>query len=273
MKYDPIKKIFGDIVRESVFLRRLFYKLLGVLFLREWHVKRELRLLLGSDKAPKQIYDAGCGFGQYSYYCASRFPRSAVYAVDIKSEQVEDCTRFFRNAGLTNATFAIEDLTQIQHENKFDLAISVDVMEHIPDDVGVFRNLHRSLRPGGKLLVNTPSDLGGSDAHGPEDESFIEEHARNGYGIEEMRVKLTSAGFKVDRIKFAYGPWGSIAWRLGIKYPMLLLNASKLFFILLPFYYLLTLPFTLLLMYLDYAGTNKAGTGLIVIATKNQRLS
>ena len=268
MKYDPIKKIFGDIVRESVFLRKLFYKLLGLMFLREWHVKRELRRLLGGEKAPKQIYDAGCGFGQYSYYCASRFPRSAIYAVDIKSDQVEDCTRFFRNAGLTNAAFAIEDLTQIQHENKFDLAISVDVMEHIPDDIGVFRNLHRSLRPGGKLLVNTPSDLGGSDAHGPEDESFIEEHARNGYGVEEITQKLTSVGFKVEKIKFAYGPWGSIAWRLGIKYPMLLLNATKLFFILLPFYYLLTLPFTLLLMYLDYVGTNKTGTGLIVIATK-----
>jgi 2-polyprenyl-3-methyl-5-hydroxy-6-metoxy-1,4-benzoquinol methylase len=268
VKYDPIKKIFGDIVRENVPLRKLFYKLLGMMFLREWHVKRELRLLLGGENAPKQIYDAGCGFGQYSYYCASHFPRSAIYAVDIKSEQVEDCTRFFRNAGLTNATFAIEDLTQIQHENKFDLAISVDVMEHIPDDVGVFRNLHRSLRPGGKLLVNTPSDLGGSDAHGPEDESFIEEHARNGYGVEEIRTKLTSVGFNVEKIKFAYGPWGSIAWRLGIKYPMLLLNVSRPLLLLLPFYYLVTLPFTLLLMYLDYAGTNKAGTGLIVIATK-----
>lgn len=268
MKYDPIKKVIGDVVRESVPLRRLFYKILGMMFLREWHVKRELRLLLGNTPSPKQIYDAGCGFGQYSYYCATRFPGASIYAVDVKSEQIEDCTRFFRNAGLMNTSFAVEDLTQIRHENKFDLAISVDVMEHIPDDVGVFRNLHRSLRPGGKLLVNTPSDLGGSDAHGPEDESFIEEHARNGYGVEEIRTKLTSVGFKVDKIRFAYGPWGSVAWRLGIKIPMLLLNVSKAFFLLLPFYYLITLPFTLLLMYLDYAGTNKAGTGLVVIASK-----
>src|SRR3990172_556852 len=106
MKYDPIKKVLGDIVRENVFLRKLFYKLLGLMFLREWHVKRELRSLLGDRVAPQQIYDAGCGFGQYSYYCASRFPHSTLYAVDIKSEQVQDCTRFFRNAGLINATFA-----------------------------------------------------------------------------------------------------------------------------------------------------------------------
>ncbi len=268
MKYDPIKRVIGDVVRENVTLRKLFYKVLGLMFLREWHVKRELRQLLGSAKTPQKIYDAGCGFGQYSYFCASRFPTSTIYAVDVKSEQIEDCTRFFRGAGLTNASFAVEDLTQITHENKFDLAISVDVMEHIPDDVGVFRNLYRSLRPGGRLLVNTPSDLGGSDAHGPEDESFIEEHARNGYNADEIRQKLTSVGFTVEKIRFAYGPWGSIAWRLGIKYPMLLLNVSKAFFILLPFYYLVTLPFTLLLMYLDYAGTNTTGTGLVVIATK-----
>ena len=268
MKYDPIKKILGDVVGESVIRRKLFYKLLGMMFLREWHVKRKLRVLVGGSKARLQIYDAGCGFGQYSYYCATKFPSSTIYAVDVKKEQIEDCTRFFRRAGLTNASFAVEDLTQIQHQNQFDLAVSVDVMEHIPDDVGVFRNLHRSLRPGGKLLVNTPSDLGGSDAHGPEDESFIEEHARNGYGVDEIKTKLESVGFRVDEVRFAYGPWGSIAWRLGIKYPMLMLNMSKVFFILLPFYYLITLPFTLLLMYLDYAGVNKTGTGLVVVATK-----
>ena len=268
MKYDPIKNIFGNVVRENVLLRKLFYKLLGLMFLREWHVKRELREILGKIKGPVRIYDAGCGFGQYSYYCAKHFRSSTIYAVDVKEEQIDDCTRFFRRAGLTNASFAIEDLTQIQHETRFDLAISVDVMEHIPDDVGVFRNLYRSLHSGGSLLVNTPSNLGGSDAHGPEDESFIEEHARNGYGVDEIRTKLTSVGFRVDSVKFAYGPWGSIAWRLGIKYPMLMVNLSKVLFVLLPFYFLLTLPFTLLLMYLDYAGVNKTGTGLIVVATK-----
>lgn len=270
MKYDPIKEVLGNAVKENVFLRKLFYKLLGIMFLREWHVKRALRQLLGKERKPRRIFDAGCGFGQYSYYCATHFPESSIYAVDVKVEQIEDCTRFFKNAGIPNASFAVEDLTQPSHENEFDLAISVDVMEHIPDDVGVFRNLYRSLRPGGRLLVNTPSDLGGSDAHGAEDESFIEEHARNGYGTEEIRSKLHSVGFTVERISFTYGPYGSIAWRLGIKYPMLMVNANKLLFLLLPFYYLPTLPFTLLLMYLDYAGANKTGSGLLVVATKNR---
>ena len=75
-------------------------------------------------------------------------------------------------------------------------------------------------------------------------------------------------GFRVDSVKFAYGPWGSVAWRLGVKYPMLMLNRSRAFFIILPFYYFITFPFTLLLMYLDYVGVNTTGTGLIVVARK-----
>ncbi|MGB2867926.1 MAG: methyltransferase domain-containing protein [Bacteroidota bacterium] len=267
MEYDPIKRIIGNTVRDSVPLRKLFYRVLGIVFLREWHVKRELRRLL-SGNSIAMVFDAGSGFGQYSYYCATRFPGISIHAVDVKEEQIKDCERFFRKANIQNVKFAIEDLNQPVHTNEFDLALSVDVMEHIPDDVRVFRNLFGSLKNGGTLLVNTPSILGGSDAHSPDDKSFIGEHARNGYGVEEIRQKLESVGFKVARIKFTYGPWGSVAWRLGTKYPMLLLNVSKAFFILLPFYFLLVMPFVLPLMYIDYASENRTGTGLIVVAQK-----
>ena len=269
MKYDPVKKLIGSIAGKSVFRRRVLYRLLGLMFLREWYVKRELRRILGAEKHPIRVFDAGSGFGQYTYYCARRFPQAAIYAADVKSEQIEDCRQFFASAQIHNVQFAVEDLTTITHQDAFDVALSVDVMEHIPDDVLVFRNLWRSLKPGGILLINTPSDTGGSDAHGPDEHGFIEEHARTGYGVQEIRTKLESVGFTVQRIKFTYGPWGSLGWRLGIKYPMMMLNSSKLFFGLLPFYYFLTLPFTLLLMYLDYMITNKTGSGLLIIARKS----
>jgi SAM-dependent methyltransferase len=268
MKYDPIKNIFGNTVRNRPFLRIVFYKMLGLMFLREWHVKRELRRLLANGTSDMKVYDAGSGFGQYSYFMAKRFPRSIIYAVDVKEEQIADCTQFFNAVGLRNCSFAVEDLNNIEHENRFDLILSVDVMEHIPDDVGVFRNFFRALRPNGALFINTPSNLGGSDAHTPGDKSFIEEHARNGYGAEEIRAKLESVGFKVEKLKYTYGTWGTLAWRLGIKYPMLMLNASKTLFILLPFYYVVTLPFTLCLMYLDYVADNTSGSGLNVVARK-----
>jgi SAM-dependent methyltransferase len=268
MKYDPIKNVLGSAVRRIPVLRIAFYKLLGILFLREWYVKRELRRQLDGRTVPVDVYDAGSGFGQYSYYMATHFPAARIYAVDVKEEQIDDCRSFFGRRGLTQCTFAMEDLTQITHENRFDLVLSVDVMEHIPDDIGVFRNFYRAMRPGGTLFINTPSNLGGSDAHSEGDESFIEEHARNGYGAEEIGTKLTSAGFSVESIRYTYGPWGSRYWRLALKYPLLLVNISKLFLVLLPFYYLAVLPVVLPMMWLDYRSENVAGTGLNVVAKK-----
>ncbi|MCU0454557.1 MAG: methyltransferase domain-containing protein [Bacteroidetes bacterium] len=269
MHYDPIKFSIGNVVRRSVLLRRLFYTVLGLLFLREWHVKRAVRRLLGNRSVAQDVYDAGSGFGQYSYYIARRYPNVKLLSVDVKEEQIDDCRKFFAERGITTCTFAVEDLTKVAHQDRFDIVLSVDVMEHIADDVTVFANFHRALRPGGRLFINTPSDLGGSDAHSPDDASFIEEHARNGYNVQEMRQKLTSVGFEVESIRYTYGPFGSAAWRAGIKWPMLMLNVSKLFFVILPFYYVVALPFVLPLMWLDVAVENRRGTGLNVVAKKN----
>ena len=104
--------------------------------------------------------------------------------------------------------------------------------------------------------------------HGGADESFIAEHARDGYSKEGLEAKLHPAGFKTYQSIYTYGFWGDKAWRLGIKYPMLMLNKSKIFFIVLPFYYILTLPFTILMMYLDYSSENKIGSGINFIAQK-----
>jgi SAM-dependent methyltransferase len=268
MQYDPVKSIIGTVVRRLPASRVLFYRLLGALFLREWHVKRELRRQLANRSGAIDVYDAGCGFGQYSYYIATRFPNVHLHAIDVKEEQIDDCRRFFGSRGLSQCSFAVEDLTRITHESRFDLILSVDVMEHIPDDIGVFRNFFRALRPGGTLIVNTPSNLGGSDAHSDEDESFIEEHARNGYGVDEIRSKLTGAGFTVETVRFTYGPWGARYWRIALKIPMLLLGISKAFLLLLPFYYLVAFPVVLPMMWLDYRGENRTGTGLTVTAKK-----
>jgi hypothetical protein len=142
-------------------------------------------------------------------------------------------------------------------------------MEHIYDDVRVFNNFYSALKPGGYLIVNSPSVHGGSDVHHKEDESFIGEHARDGYSLEDLEAKLHPTGLTTYSSKYTYGFWGDKAWRLGIKYPMIMLNFSRLFFIILPVYYLLTLPFTLVMMWLDFTGKNKIGTGINFIAKKN----
>lgn len=42
-------------------------------------------------------------------------------------------------------------------DNSFDSAVSVNVLEHIPQPVEVLREVHRVLKPGGVFLVKTPN--------------------------------------------------------------------------------------------------------------------
>jgi hypothetical protein len=53
-----------------------------------------------------------------------------------------------------------------------------------------------------------------------------------------------------------------------MKYPILMLNTSKIFFIILPFYYLITFPISLILNYIDVNSNHKTGTGLNVVTRK-----
>lgn len=273
MQYDPIKRSIGNVVQKSVVLRKLFYFMLGLLFLREWYVKSELRkALTKASNRNLTVYDAGSGFGQYAYFVAKTYKNAAVYGVDVKQEQINDCNHFFKQANLLNATFAVEDLTKISHENKFDVILSVDVMEHILEDVTVFKNFHRAMKPGATLIVNTPSDLAKDhDEHGDAHEgsmAFVDEHVRDGYSAEDIAQKLTEAGFINIRTTYTYGFWGKLYWHLALKYPMQLLGISKAFFVALPLYYAVTFPVALLFMLLDFSVKNEVGTGLTAVAEK-----
>ena len=214
------------------------------------------------------IYDAGSGYGQYSFFMSKHLSPCNIYSIDVKEEWINDCKEFFESRKINNVSFGVEDLTQITHQNKFDLIVCVDVMEHIEDDVKVFKNFYNALKDEGFVLINSPSVFGGSDVHDEGEESFIGEHARDGYSKEDLESKLQPLGFKTYQSKYTYGFWGDKAWRLGIKYPMLMLNLSKLFFVLLPFYYLLTLPVTLIMMSMDFSTENKIGSGINFIAKK-----
>jgi 2-polyprenyl-3-methyl-5-hydroxy-6-metoxy-1,4-benzoquinol methylase len=269
MHYDPIKNVFASLIKKYSFIRIVFYNLLDLFFLRSWYVRRELKKIRKTfHDNTIEIYDAGTGFGQYTYFMSKKLSPANILSVDIKEDWIKDAEKFFGKTDTSNVKLKVEDLLRINHENKFDLILCVDVMEHITEDVQVFQNFYRALKPNGFLLINSPSIFGGSDVHSDEDESFIDEHARVGYSKEELESKLHPLGFKTYKSQYTYGFWGDKAWRLGIKYPMVLLNISKIFFIVLPIYYLFTSPFTFILMILDYNSNNKIGSGINFIAQK-----
>lgn len=269
MQYDPIKSFLGKLFNASPILRVLFYKLLDILLLRTWHIKREIRKIKKQFPKDAVILDAGSGFGQYVYYLSTLSHNWTIKGVDVKAEQVADCNQFFAKLGYGNrVTFEEADLTTHVEPAKYNMILSVDVMEHILEDVFVFNNFSQSLKPGGVLLVSTPSDKGGSDVHDEHEDSFIGEHVRDGYNFVEIEEKLIGSGFSKVEVAYSYGVPGKISWKLSMKYPILLVNKHKIFFVVLPFYYLLTFPFVLILNYIDVAFQHHSGTGLIVKAWK-----
>lgn len=269
MQYDPIKKTLGRFFSGSLFMRKSFYFLLDLLLLRTWHVKRALRKL--SDQVPGKasILDAGCGFGQYTWRMSQMNREWKIKAVDIDREHIEDCNTFFRRAGLEDRTlFRTCDLTHLSDIGLYDLILSVDVMEHIEEDTKVFKNFYYALKDSGTLIISTPSDKGGSDVHDEHDDSFIGEHVRDGYSIYDITDKLKAAGFSNIEVSYTYGTPGSISWKLSMKYPIKMLNSSFIFFIVIPFWYLIFFPVSIVLNYSDLIFKHKEGTGLLVIARK-----
>ena len=269
MQYDPIKRSLGNVFNRTPTLRKLFYRLLDLLLLRSWHIRKELKRLKKDGFRPEHIADAGSGFGQYVYYLSNKFPDSLITGLDIKQEQVDDCNAFFSSIHRSDrVSFEYADLTKLDVEEAFDLVLSVDVMEHIEDDRTVLQRLYKGLRPGGYLLISTPSDQGGSDVHHEHEESFIDEHVRDGYGVNEIDEKLREAGFTEIDVRYSYGKPGKRSWRLSMKYPIQAANFSKLFLLFLPFYYLAVYPFCYFLNRADVKRNHDTGTGLIVRCRK-----
>ena len=144
MQYDPIKRSLGNVFNKTPFLRKLFYRLLDLLLLRAWHVHKELRIWISGNKKEVSILDAGAGFGQYTFWLQRKIGTCRILSVDVKEEQVTDCNKFFSSINAGNVLFEVQDLTKYVKANSYDLVVCVDVMEHIEEDVQVFKNFHAS---------------------------------------------------------------------------------------------------------------------------------
>ena len=271
MDYDPVKDRLGGFFWKTPARTKAFYGVLDAVFLRSWYVRRTLRRLVEAEGGrPVRVLDAGTGFGQYAWWLVDTFPNVTVTALDVKEDYLDRARAFLdQTPHAGRVSFEVADLTQpLGYADAFDLALSVDVMEHIEDDRAVFRHVLRALRPGGHLVVNTPSDQGGSGVTEAGEASFIGEHVRDGYPLAELTEKLTTAGLRVTETAYTYGRYGSAGWRLLVKWPIQLLNTSWLAAPLLAPWYAVAGPVGLALNAADLRADNATGTGLLVTSQK-----
>lgn len=97
------------------------------------------------------------------------------------------------------------DLMAMSDESRFDRIYASHVMEHVPDDALVLRNILRALKPGGEawLLVplwDKPSEDGAMDLSPRERERRFGQwdHVRQ-YG-RDFATRIAAAGFEVEMI-------------------------------------------------------------------------
>jgi SAM-dependent methyltransferase len=99
--------------------------------------------------APARVLDAGCGSGRNMVELARLGP---VTGVELSHTSVE----LARARGVGEVVEG-SVLDMPFADDSFDLAVSLDVIEHLDDDLGALRELRRTVAPGGTLLVTVPA--------------------------------------------------------------------------------------------------------------------
>ena len=119
---------------------------------------RTFELLEGLDWSRSRVLDVGAGRGWFSKVLAGRLreehgldPREHVFPCDAFPESFEvdelECVRT-----RPDGTLPFPDAS-------FDAAVSIEVIEHVEDQLSFLREIARVVKPGGIVVVTTPNVL------------------------------------------------------------------------------------------------------------------
>lgn len=163
-----------------------------------WALEQLQRLQLAGDEV---VLDAGCGSGRVTAELIDRLPRGRVYGVDVAPSMVEHA----RRALGPKATILNQDLIELELPEAVDVVFSNATFHWIHDHEALLAALHRTMKPGGRLLAQC-GGLGNIDAFRKIADAVAakEPFARyfegwqrpwNYASAEETAQRLTGAGF------------------------------------------------------------------------------
>ncbi len=103
------------------------------------------------------VLDVGCGTGASALPAAQAVgPNGSVIGVDLSARLLDRAREKAKARGLSNVEFRYSDMTSLGYpDRRFDAVVSVFSIFFVPDMEGLFRELWRMVRPGGKLAVTT----------------------------------------------------------------------------------------------------------------------
>jgi predicted methyltransferase len=146
------------------------------------------------------VADIGAGTGYFSVRFAHMLPRGKVYAVDTEPAMVKHLTERAKRESLKNVTAVAARPGDPRLPEKADLVVLVDTYHHVENRERYFRDLGKSLRPGGRVAVidfRMDSPVGPPKRARIEPERVKEEMKRAGYALAQEHAFLPNQYFLV----------------------------------------------------------------------------
>lgn len=104
---------------------------------------------------PQNIIELGAGEGYLSYILASQFPKTKIIVSDISSREL--ASRKYNLKNFKNAEFEIINAKKIKYpNNKFDLIVCSEVLEHISNPQKALKEIYRTTNK--YALLSVPNE-------------------------------------------------------------------------------------------------------------------
>jgi 2-polyprenyl-3-methyl-5-hydroxy-6-metoxy-1,4-benzoquinol methylase len=156
---------------------------------RERVLLRTIDSLLASKAGGARILDVGCGAGLF-FDALERYGR--VNGIESDPSAVE-------HSGRWRSRIVIGQLDDgFQTDDRYDLILLLDLLEHVPEPTAVLRRASALLRPDGRVLITVPAFAWLWTMH---DE--INHHLRR-YDGRQLRSTIAGAGLTVDRLSYMF---------------------------------------------------------------------
>lgn len=210
--------------------------------------------------SPRNILDVGCGTGGYCIFLKNK--GYDIKGVDIDSKKLSEGLQFDKSCNISYGS-----ATKLPFENeKFDLVLITEVMEHIKEHDKAIKEASRVLNKNGIIIITVPtrkySKWLGNYEYG---------HVRDCYTVDELKDLLShyfniehcgQCGFYIENI-IKY-----IDLRINKHKSSDLLTKSKPDSILFKLYKYAFFPIISLLLILDNLFQAKEGLNIIIVAKK-----
>lgn len=148
------------------------------------------------------VADIGAGTGYFAVRLARAVPKGRVYGVDAEADMVRYLNQRAQREGLANLTAVAARPADPSLPTPVDLVILVDTYHHVADRERYFRDLKKTLKPGGRLAIvdfTLDSPVGPPKRARIPAERVKQELARAGYALAEEHGFLPNQYFLVFR--------------------------------------------------------------------------